>query len=73
MDITNASEILSGIILLSFGLLVMATTLVIINNILAKYWKTVNLVTWVPRAFSETPRFVEPPEQEKIPPTLDSQ
>jgi hypothetical protein len=70
MDIDNAAYILAGSILTGLALVIIVITVVVINNIIHKYWKPVTL--W---RFPEYPnaRFAEPHEiePEKIPPVLD--
>lgn len=44
--IISSSTFLIGSILVSLGILVLICTSVLINNLLAKYWKTVKIVVW---------------------------
>jgi hypothetical protein len=59
MDVDVAAEVLAGSILTGLAFVVFVVTVVVINNILHKYWKPVTL--W---KFSEYPatRFIEPEE-----------
>ena len=65
MDMDQAAVFLAGSILTMLGFVVVVIGIVIINNILHKYWKPIN---WsVPGIFREEPaRFAEPHELEKI-------
>lgn len=45
MDVVVASHILAGSILTGLAFIVFVITLVIINNIIAKYWKPIKLFT----------------------------
>jgi hypothetical protein len=58
MDVDVAAEILAGSILTGLSFVVFVVTIVIINNIFHKYWKTVTL--W--RFESYPTRFAEPHE-----------
>jgi hypothetical protein len=62
MDVDVAAEVLAGSILTGLAFIVAVITIVIINNIFHKYWKTVNL--W---KFEQYPtRFVEPGELDNV-------
>ena len=43
-----AANFLSGTILVCLGILVLAGTLLILNNIFVKYWKPIRVFTFVP-------------------------
>ena len=65
MDVLVASHILAGSILTGLAFIVFVITAVVINNIIAKYWKPVKLFTpdsW--KAFN--------PPLEKIEPSVET-
>jgi hypothetical protein len=65
MDVLVASHILAGSILTGLAFIVFVITAVVINNIIAKYWKPVKLFTpdsW--KAFN--------PPLEKIEPAIET-
>jgi hypothetical protein len=70
MDVDVAAEILAGSILTGLAFVVFVITVVVINNIIAKYWKPVRIFTADSWNFNAPARFVE--EQEKITPNLDN-
>jgi hypothetical protein len=73
MDIDNAAQILAGSILTGLALVVAIITIVVINNILHKYWKPVRMFTDDSFSHYNTPkRFINPDEMEKVPPSLDN-
>ena len=43
-----AANFLSGTILVCLGILVIAGTLLVLNNIFVKYWKPIRVFTFVP-------------------------
>lgn len=43
-----AAEFLSGAILICLGILVIAATILVLNNIFVKYWKPIRVFTFVP-------------------------
>jgi hypothetical protein len=65
----QAAVFLAGSILTMLGFVVVIAGAVIINNILHKYWKPVQL--WVPGFLTEPKRFATPEEMERIAPHLD--
>jgi len=69
MDIDNAANILAGSILTCLAIVIVVITVVIINNILHKYWKPVTL--W--KYESPSARFASQEELERIAPVLDEQ
>lgn len=79
MDIEEASVFFISSILAGMGLIVLAGTITIINNILSKYWKPVNFGYLLPKIMTmpDTPpaRFVDPQELHHVDkttePTLD--
>jgi hypothetical protein len=68
MTIEAASVFLIDSILLSLGILVLICGTILVNNLLAKYWKPVKLWTW-------DYKFIEVPIQEepKIEPVVEKQ
>ena len=63
IDVENAASFLAGSILISLGLVVFIIGCVVVNNIIHKYWKPVNLFTpdsW--KGFFPPPeiRYIEP-------------
>jgi len=71
MDVDVAAEILAGSILTGLAFIVFVITVVVINNIIAKYWKPVKIFTADSWNFNPPARFIEP-EVEKIPPSIDT-
>jgi len=70
MDIDTAAEVLAGSILTGLALITFVITIVVINNIISKYWKPVRIFTADSWNFNPPSRFIEP-EEVKIPPKLD--
>ena len=67
MDMDQAAVFLAGSILTALGFVVVVIAIVIINNILSKYWKPVKI--W---RFEEHPsRFASQEELDRIAPVLD--
>ena len=64
MTIESASTFLVGSILVSLGFLVMLSVTILVNNLLAKYWKPVKIWTW-------DYKFVEVPIQQQEEPKLE--
>ena len=71
MDIDVASEILAGSILTGLAFVVFIITLVVINNILHKYWKPVKIFTADSWNFNPPARYATEEELAKIAPTLE--
>ena len=74
MDMDQAAVFLAGSILTALGFLVVVAAIVIVNNILHKYWKPVRIFTADSWNVNPPHRFAAPEEilqQEKIPPVLD--
>ena len=66
MDMDQAAVFLAGSILTALGFVVVVMGMVVINNIISRYWKPIRIFTedsW--QAFGSSARFVEPPEVEK--------
>jgi len=45
IDVENAASFLAGSILISLGIIIFVICCVVINNIIHKYWKPINLFT----------------------------
>jgi hypothetical protein len=58
MDIENAANILAGSILTGLAVIIAVIVIVIVNNILSKYWKPVQ---WI--KFDEMPKRFATPEE----------
>ena len=71
MDIVQASTFLVGSILVGVGLIVLAATATVINNIFSKYWNPVNLGSILPKGLSQTGRFATDEEIARIAPQFD--
>ena len=62
----QAAVFLAGSILTALGFVVVVMGIVVINNIISRYWKPIRIFTedsW--HSFGSSARFVEPPEVEK--------
>ena len=70
MDMDNAAAFLAGSILYGIGIVFSLACIVVVNNILHKYWKPVKI--WVPSYMQDQPRFASPEELQKIAPHLDN-
>ena len=74
MDLDSSANFLVGSILFGLACIVLTIAIVVINNILAKYWKPVKFSIW-PRYLDQPPaRFMTPEEEaaiNRIPPTVD--
>jgi hypothetical protein len=69
MTIESASTFLVGSILVSLGFLVVISVTILVNNLIAKYWKPIKLWTW-------EYKFVEMPvnqEEPKLDPVAEKQ
>jgi hypothetical protein len=71
MDMDQAAVFLAGSILTALGFLVVIAAIVIVNNILHKYWKPVRMFTADSWHINPPHRFAMHDELEKIPPVLD--
>jgi hypothetical protein len=71
MDMDQAAVFFAGSILTALGFLVWIIVILLVNNLVAKYWKSWGW-SWM-KLFPDHPpaRFLSPEEVEKIPPTLD--
>lgn len=73
MSIEQASAFLVGSILVSLGFIVLTGAITVINNILARYWRPVDLGRVLPRILTEpTGRFATEEELARIPPQFDN-
>jgi hypothetical protein len=73
MTMDQASVFLAGSILTTLGFLVIIAAIVIVNNVLHKYWKPVRVFTsdsWAP--FSQTPRYATEEELTRIAPHMEN-
>lgn len=57
MDLDTYLTFAMASMLISIGVIFLSLTVILLNNLLHKYWKTVRLVEWLPN-----PRFAEPQE-----------
>ena len=72
MDMDQAAVFLAGSILTALGFVVVIISIVVINNILHKYWKPVRIFTadsW--SGINPPVRYATPEELEKIEPAID--
>jgi len=73
MTMDQASVFLAGSILSALGFLVIIGAIIIVNNVLHKYWKPVRIFTsdsWAP--FSHQPRYATEEELARIAPHLEN-
>jgi len=66
MDMDQAAVFLAGSILTVLGFITVVIGLVVINNIIARYWRPIRIFTedsW--KGLGGNARFAEPPEVEK--------
>ena len=66
MDMDQAAVFLAGSVLTALGFIAVAIGIVVINNIIARFWRPVRIFTedsW--QAFGSSARFAEPSEIEK--------
>jgi hypothetical protein len=70
MDMDQAAVFLAGSILTALGFLVVIAAIVVVNNVLHKYWKPVRMFTADSWNFNPPPRYVTEEEINKIAPTL---
>ena len=74
MDMDQAAVFLAGSILTMLGFIVVVAGVVVINNIIHKYWKPVRIFSADSWHFNPPHRFASPEEisqHEKISPVLD--
>jgi hypothetical protein len=73
MDVENAAGVLAGSILVGLSFIIFVITIVVINNILNKYWKPVKIFTADSWQFNPPQRFVREEElMEFKEPTIDA-
>ena len=73
MTIDQASAFLAGSILIGLGCIVLVGAITVINNILARYWRPVNLVSVLPKILTEpTGRFATEEELARIAPQFEN-
>lgn len=65
MDMDQAAVWLAGSILTMLGFIVIIIGLVIINNILHKYWKPVRIFSYDSWFVNPPPKFAEPTEEKE--------
>ena len=68
MDMDQAAVFLAGSILTMLGFIVVVAGIIVINNLLNKYWKPVQFFKW---AEHPPTRFLTEEEAARIAPTLD--
>jgi hypothetical protein len=61
MDMDQAAVWLAGSILTMLGLVVIVAGVIVVNNLLHKYWKPVRIFSSDSWHFNPPPRFVEEP------------
>lgn len=74
MDMDQAAVFLAGSILTALGFVVIIGAIVVINNLLHKYWKPVRIFTedsFTPFRQHDNTRFATQEELEKIAPHMD--
>jgi len=71
MDVDTAAEILAGSILTGMAFIVFVITIVVINNIIHKYWKPVKIFTADSWHFNPPTRYATEEELARIAPTLE--
>jgi hypothetical protein len=71
MDMDQSAVFLAGSILTALGFVVVIIAIVIVNNIIHKYWKPVRIFTADSWNINPSARFVHEEELAKIAPHLD--
>ena len=72
MDMDQAAVFLAGSILTALGFIVVIAAIVVVNNVLHKYWKPVRMFTADSfQPFSHPPRYATEEEMAKITPHLE--
>ena len=69
MNMDQAAVFLAGSVLFSVGATVLVAAVVLVNNIIHKYWKSVTMVKWVD--YNQSARFATADEMAKIAPRLE--
>ena len=67
----QAAVFLAGSILTALGFVVVIGAIIIVNNLLSKYWKPVRIFTSDSWNLNPPVRYATPEEMEKIAPHLD--
>lgn len=62
MDLDTYLTFTMASLLISIGVIFISLTLILLNNLFSKYWKTVTLVEFIPRESLQPTRFMEPEE-----------
>lgn len=65
----QAAVFLAGSILTALGFLVVIAAIIVVNNLLHKYWKPVSLINWI----NPPQRFASEEELARIAPHLEQQ
>ena len=71
MDLDNAAAFMLGTVGYGIGVIVLVAVVVIINNIISKYWKPIRIFTADSWSINPPVRFVTQDELDKVPPTFD--
>ena len=74
MDMDQAAVWLAGSILFALGMIAIVAGIVVVNNIISKYWKPVRIFTadsW--SAVNPPVRYATEAEMEKIAPTMSKE
>jgi hypothetical protein len=72
MNIEQASNFLIGSILVGVGFIVLVAAMVVINNILSRYWRPVDFGNVLPKVLTQpTGRFATDEEIARIAPQFD--
>jgi hypothetical protein len=72
MDMDQAAVFLAGSILTALGFLVVIAAVVVVNNVLHKYWKPVRMFTADSWNFNPPTRYLTDEEAARIAPTLNT-
>lgn len=72
MDMDQAAVFLAGSILTALGFIVVIAAVVVVNNILHKYWKPIRMFTADSWNLNAPTRYATAEEMEKIAPHLDT-
>lgn len=73
MDLDNAAAFMLGTIGYGTGIIVLIAVVVVINNIIAKYWKPIRIFTADSWNLNPPIRFATQDEIEKIAPHLETE
>lgn len=71
MDMDQAAVWLSGSILTAIGFVVLVIAVVVVNNIIHKYWKPIRIFTSDSWNLNPPIRYATPEELEKIEPAIE--